>query len=59
MITGKTAKFKDVDIFTFDDNGKMTSHRNIYPMGAFMMQVGVDMAKMKAMMEKGYEKIRR
>lgn len=50
--TGKTAKYKDVDIFIFDDSGKIVSHRSIYPMAAFMMQVGVDMAKMQAMMDK-------
>ena len=54
--TGKTAKFKDVDIFTFDDNGKITSHRSIYPSAGIMMQVGVDMAKMQAMMEKDKKK---
>ena len=47
--TGKTAKFKDVDIFTFDNNGKVTSHRSIYPFGAMMMMVGCDMSKMPGM----------
>lgn len=46
--TGKTVKYKDVDIFTLDDNGKITSHRNIYPTAAIMMQAGVDMSKMQA-----------
>jgi predicted ester cyclase len=54
--TGKTVKCKDVDIFTFDDNGKVTSHRNIYPSAALMMQMGVDMAKMQAMMGGGDKK---
>jgi len=54
--TGKTAKFKDVDIFTFDDNGKITSHRSIYPNSAMLAQVGVDMAKMQAMMDKDAKK---
>ncbi len=47
--TGKTAKYKDIDIFTFDDNGKVTSHRSIYPTAAIMMQLGADMSKMQAM----------
>jgi predicted ester cyclase len=54
--TGKTAKYKDVDIFTLSDDGKITSHRSIYPMGALMMMVGVDMAKMQAMMDKDMKK---
>lgn len=41
--TGKTAKFKDVDIFMFDDNGKITSHRGIYPSVAVDAQLGVTM----------------
>ena len=51
--TGKSIKYKDVDIFTFDDNGKMLSHRNIYPNSAIFAQVGVDMSKMQAMGDKG------
>ena len=47
--TGKSTKYKDVDIFTFDDNGKITSHRSIYPIGALMMQMGCDMSKMEHM----------
>jgi predicted ester cyclase len=47
--TGKSTKYKDVDIFTFDDNGKVTSHRSIYPIGALMMQMGCDMSKMEHM----------
>ncbi|HXS35633.1 MAG TPA: ester cyclase [Flavipsychrobacter sp.] len=47
--TGKTAKYKDVDIFTFDDNGKIISHRSIYPGSTMMALVGVDMAKIQAM----------
>jgi predicted ester cyclase len=34
--TGKSFKFKDVDIFTFNDEGKITEHRSIYPM-AYMI----------------------
>jgi predicted ester cyclase len=48
--TGKTVQGKDIDIFTFDDNGKITSHRNIYPSAAIFANAGVDMAKMQAMM---------
>jgi len=47
---GKSAQGKDVDILTFDENGKVTSHRNIYPNGAIFMKLGMDMAKMQAMM---------
>ena len=54
--TGKSIKYKDVDIFTFDDNGKLLSHRNIYPNGAIFMQVGVDMSKMQAGGDKGAKK---
>lgn len=45
--TGKSATFKEVDIFTVADNGKVTSHRSVYPMGALFMQLGVDMSKMQ------------
>ena len=44
--TGKSCKFKDVDIFKFDDSGKVLEHHNVYPSGAMMMQCGVDMSKM-------------
>jgi predicted ester cyclase len=50
--TGKSTKFKDVDLFTFDNNGKVTSHRNIYPFGVALMQMGCDMSKMEAMDKK-------
>ncbi len=50
--TGKTCKYKDVDIFTFDDHNKITSHRSIYPLSAMMMQVGADMSKMQMAMDK-------
>ena len=43
--TGKTAKFKDVDIFMLDDNGKIISHRSIYPSDAVDAQLGVKMSK--------------
>jgi predicted ester cyclase len=51
--TGKTIKYTDVDIFTLDNNGKITSHRNIFPNMDFMMRAGVDLSKMQGMaMEK-------
>ena len=42
---GKSTTYKDVDIFTFNDEGKMTSHRSIYPSSAFMASVGVPAPK--------------
>ena len=42
---GKSASYKDVDIFTFSDDGKVTSHRSIYPSGAAMAAMGVPMPK--------------
>ena len=36
--TGKFFKFNDVDVFTINDEGKITEHRSIYPMSALMMQ---------------------
>lgn len=35
--TGKTFKFKDVDIFTLNDDGKITEHRSIANFGAVLM----------------------
>ncbi len=43
--TGKTAKFKDVDIFILDENGKIVSHRDIYPADAIDAQLGVKSEK--------------
>lgn len=43
--TGKSFKVKDVDIFTFNDDGKMTSHRNVTPWSVSMQQVGAKMPK--------------
>jgi len=45
--TNKSFKYTDVDIFTFNASGKITSHRSIYPNAALMMMVGADMSKMK------------
>ena len=42
--TGKTFKFKDVDLFTFNDEGMVTSHRSIQSTDLLFKQVG---AKMK------------
>ena len=41
--TGKSFKVKDVDIFTFNDDGKITSHRNVLPWSVLMQQVGAKM----------------
>lgn len=41
--TGKSFKVKDVDIFEMNDEGKITSHRNIMPWAAIMEQVGAKM----------------
>ncbi|MGB8193217.1 MAG: ester cyclase [Chitinophagaceae bacterium] len=43
--TGKSFKLKDVDIFKFNDEGKMTEHRAIIPWSVIMMQVGAKMPK--------------
>jgi len=37
--TGKSFKMKDVDLFTFNGNGQITSHRSIQSMSTIMMQV--------------------
>ena len=37
--TGKSFKMKDVDLFTFNGNGQITSHRSIQSMAVMMMQV--------------------
>jgi predicted ester cyclase len=41
--TGKSFKVKDVDIFKFNDEGKMTEHRAIVPFSVIMQQVGAKM----------------
>lgn len=43
--TGKSFKIKDADVFTFNENGQMTSHRSIQSMATMMMQVGPDKKK--------------
>jgi predicted ester cyclase len=42
--TGKSFKLKDVDLFTFNDAGKITEHRSVQSGSALMGMVG---AKMK------------
>ena len=42
--TGKSFKVKDVDIYTFNDDGKITEHRSVQSMATMLSQVG---AKMK------------
>jgi len=37
--TGKSFKMKDVDLFTFNSNGQITSHRSIQSNASMMMQV--------------------
>ena len=43
--TGKSYKVKDVDVFTFNDEGKITEHRAVQSMQTIMMQVGAKMKK--------------
>jgi predicted ester cyclase len=43
--TGKSFKMKDVDIFTFNDDGKITEHRSAQSLGAILSQVGAKMKK--------------
>jgi predicted ester cyclase len=40
--TGKSYKVKDVDLFTFNDAGKMTEHRSVQSNETIMMQVGAN-----------------
>jgi predicted ester cyclase len=41
--TGKPFKVKDVDIFTFNNDGKITEHRNIQTFDVILKQVGAQM----------------
>jgi predicted ester cyclase len=43
--TGKSFKVKDVDLFTFNDEGKITEHRSVQSSETMMMQVGANMKK--------------
>ena len=43
--TGKSFKFPDADIFTLNDEGKITSHRYIQPDATMYSQVGIQPSK--------------
>jgi steroid delta-isomerase-like uncharacterized protein len=40
---GKSFKYNDVDIFTFNDAGQITEHRNVQSSKVMWMQLGVNM----------------
>jgi predicted ester cyclase len=41
--TGKSFKFRDVDLFTFNDAGKITEHRSVQSFATILQQVGAKM----------------
>ena len=43
--TNKSFKMKDVDLFTFSDDGKITEHHSVQSNEYMMMQIGVKMKK--------------
>ncbi|HEY8734666.1 MAG TPA: ester cyclase [Puia sp.] len=43
--TGKTFKVKDVDLFTFNNDGKITEHRSVQAGNTIMEMVGARMKK--------------
>jgi len=43
--TGKSFKVKDVDLFTFNDQGKMTEHRSVQSSRTILDMVGFKMKK--------------
>jgi predicted ester cyclase len=43
--TGKSFKVKDVDLFTFNDEGKITEHHSVQSLETMMMQLGAKMKK--------------
>ena len=45
--TGKAFKIFDGDIYTFDKEGKITSHRSIQAPSVYMAQVGVVLPEKK------------
>jgi len=45
--TGKSFKYNDADIFSFNKDGKMTSHRSIQGNATFFAQLGVPMPEKK------------
>lgn len=44
-VAGKSVKIKDVDIFKFNSDGKITEHRNIQSSAEMMKQLGMEMPK--------------
>jgi predicted ester cyclase len=45
--TGKTYNAPDVDIFTFNKDGKITSHSSVQSEATFLYQLGVPMPQKK------------
>lgn len=45
--TGKSFKYDDADIFTFNKAGKVTSHRSIQSSATFFKQLGINMPEPK------------
>ncbi|MVN23409.1 ester cyclase [Mucilaginibacter arboris] len=45
--TGKSFKAPDADIFTFNDAGKITSHKGVQSEGTFFYQLGISMPAKK------------
>ena len=43
--TGKSFKYRDVDLFTFNDEGKITEHRSVQSNKTMMEMVGAKMTK--------------
>jgi predicted ester cyclase len=43
--TGKTFKYRDVDLFTFNDAGKITEHRSVQSGKTMMDMIGAKMPK--------------
>ncbi len=47
--TGKSYKVKDVDLFTFNDDGKITEHRSVQSSSTIMMQTGAKFTACKTL----------
>ncbi len=45
--TGKSFKIFDADIFTFNKDGKLTSHKSTVPIEDYLSQAGVEMSSPK------------
>ena len=45
--TGKAVKFFDADIYTFNKDGKITSHRSVQSEATFFAQLGIPMPEKK------------